>query len=104
MKAILSSILLSALCASAGAAAAHDCPCALPAPPAPPAPLAPLPPAPPVPPPIPAIPAGAHAACAGKPAGTEVRYVLRKGEVMTGTCDADGGKAVFTLRSYSLEQ
>ncbi len=101
MKAILSSLLF----AVAASASAHDCQCPnMPSPPAPPeAPAAPMPPAPPAPPPMPAIPSGAHAACAGKAAGTQVRYVIKKGEVMTGSCASEGGKQIFALQSYSLE-
>jgi hypothetical protein len=72
-----------------------------PVPPAPPAP--PVPPAPPPAPMIPAIPAAAHAACAGKSAGTSITYVIRKGETMTGTCESEGGKMLFILSSYALQ-
>ena len=74
------------------------------APPAPPAvpsvPMPPAPPAPPAPPPIPAVPTTAHAACAGKPDGTRLTHVLRKGATMTGVCEREGGNTVFRLREY----
>ena len=75
-----------------------------PPPPVPPVP--PVPPMPPEPPPapvIPDVPAAAHAACAGKRAGTTLTYVIGKGETMSGTCESEGGKMLFTLRAYSLE-
>jgi hypothetical protein len=72
----------------------------------PPPPVPPVPPAPPAAPPAPAIPdvpAAAHAACAGKRAGTSITYVIGKGESMSGTCESEAGKMVFILRSYALE-
>lgn len=72
----------------------------------PPPPVPPIPPAPPAPPPapvIPDIPAAAHAACAGKHAGTALTYVISEGETMAGTCESGGGKMLFILRSYSKE-
>ncbi|HZX25711.1 MAG TPA: hypothetical protein VFF16_01480, partial [Telluria sp.] len=61
----------------------------------------PAPPAPPAPPKLPDIPAGAHAACAKAAAGTSVTWVLRPGATMRGVCEKDGGKMVFSLRSYT---
>jgi len=46
---------------------------------------------------MPAVPEQAHLMCAGKPAGTEVSYAFRKGEVMRGTCEPVGGKMMFAL-------
>jgi hypothetical protein len=65
--------------------------------------MPPMPPEPPPAPVIPDVPAGAHAACAGKRAGTALTYVIGKGETMSGTCESEGGKMQFILRSYSLE-
>jgi len=94
-----------------------------PAPPAPPAPsvpdvgeagappaLPPIPavpgvpavPAPPPPPKLPPVSAEAHAACAGKPAGSALTWDLGGGEVMKGVCAQRNGKTVFVLRSYEL--
>jgi outer membrane biosynthesis protein TonB len=72
-----------------------------PVPPEPPVP--PVPPAPPPAPPMPAIPDQAHAACAGKRAGTTLTYAIRKGETITGTCESEDGKMLFILRSYSID-
>ncbi len=75
-----------------------------PAPPAPPMPHdGAVPPAPPAPPPIPDVPAAAHAACAGKSVGARITYVVRKGETMSGVCERDGGKTVFALREYRID-
>lgn len=76
---------------------------AMPAPPAPPAP--PAIPAPPAPPAIelPDIPQAAHAACAGKPDGARLTWVIKRGETMGGVCEREQGKMVFHLRSYHLE-
>ena len=52
---------------------------------------------------MPAVPLAAHQACAGKAAGTAVLHVLRPGETMRGACQRAGGKMVFALQSYSLE-
>ncbi|GEM_PF-5914327 len=101
MKAALPSLLFAGLCTLSGAAFAQDCDCATTSPPSPPAPPAPpalpVPPVPPAPPPMPAVPEQAHLMCAGKPAGTEVSYAFRKGEVMRGTCEPVGGKMMFAL-------
>ena len=70
--------------------------------PAPPPPLAAIP-APPPPPPLPDIPAEAHAACAGKATGSKVSLRLGPGETMSGLCERVGGKMVFQLRSYRLD-
>ena len=95
-------------------------PPAPPAPPAPPVPdvgeagvppaLPPIPavpgvpavPAPPPPPKLPQVPAEAHAACAGKPAGSALTWDLGGGEVMKGVCAQRNGRTVFVLRSYEL--
>lgn len=113
---IVSLLLLAMLSCAAGAAtttgtyqytckSSKDGRC--PPPPVPPVPpVPPMPPAPPAPPPapvIPDVPAGAHAACAGKRAGTALTYVVGKGETMAGTCESEGGKMLFILRSYSKE-
>jgi hypothetical protein len=68
-------------------------------------PAIPAPPAPPAPPMVelPDVPAAAHAACAGKPRGTRITHVLRKGETMTGVCGREDGKAVFLLREYERQ-
>jgi hypothetical protein len=63
-------------------------------------PALPLIPAPPPPPPLPEVPAGAHAACAGKPDGSQLTYTMAKGETMRGVCERDDGKMVFRLRMY----
>lgn len=114
-------LVLIALSSAAGAVEAAvriDCrpaeagPCA--APPAPPAPPAPLPqvptlpaipaiPAPPPPPAPPEVPAQAHAACAGKASGSTVSLQLGPRETMSGLCEREGGKMVFQLRSYRLD-
>jgi hypothetical protein len=59
-------------------------------------------PAPPPPPELPPVPAEAHAACAGKPAGSALTWNLGGGEVMQGVCASRHGKMVFVLRSYEL--
>jgi len=105
-------------------------PPALPAPPAPPAPdaamasgpddapmppmppmpaMPPLaaPPAPPAPPPaptIPKVPDSAHAGCAAKAPGTRMMFTLRPNETMTGICQKQGGRMVFSLREYALTE
>jgi hypothetical protein len=108
----ISLLLLVMLGAAAGAAPASDtyqytCKSSngkCPPPPLPPVPpMPPMPPEPPAPPALPAIPAAAHAACTGKAAGTSLTYVIGKGETMTGTCEREGGKMLFMLRSYALE-
>ncbi|MFC5461966.1 hypothetical protein [Massilia niabensis] len=75
-----------------------------PMPAAPPAPampaMPPAPPAPPAPPPLPDIPEKAHAACAGKLAGSPVTITLGPGETMSGHCEREGGRMAFQLRSY----
>lgn len=109
---IISLLLLAMLSAAAGAtttgAVHYSCKShkdgICPPPPVPPVP--PMPPAPPAPPPapvIPDVPAAAHAACAGKRAGTAITYIIGKGETMTGTCESEAGKMQFILRSYALE-
>lgn len=116
---IISLLLLAMLGSAAGAAtidADHPCtkgsaecpvPPVPPAPPAPPAlPDLPAPPAPPAPPPLPAlppVPAAAHAACAGKAVGTSLTYFIGKKESMTGTCEREGDRMRFRMRSYALE-
>jgi hypothetical protein len=106
---IISLLLLAMLSCAAGATTTgtvhFTCKSSKCAPPPPP-PVPPMPPMPPEPPPAPVIPdgpAGAHAACAGKRAGTALTYVIGKGETMSGTCESEGGKMQFILRSYSLE-
>jgi hypothetical protein len=74
---------------------------ALPAMPAMPA--MPAVPAPPAPPKLPDVPEGAHRACAAKAPGSSVAWVIRKGETMTGVCEREGGKMVFQLRRYELD-
>lgn len=104
-------LMLSLLCSAAGAteprtyhysctASSGKCPLP-PIPPVPPTP--PVPPMPPAPPPLPEIPAAAHAACAGKSAGTSITYVISKTEQMTGICEREDGKMLFALRSYTTE-
>ena len=125
-------LILLALTVAAGAHAgetvridckpAHGGPCAPPpAPPAPPLPptppLPPLPaiaalpsppaipalPAPPPPPPaLPDVPSEAHAACASKSPGSKLTLRLGPNETMGGVCERSGGKMVFHLRSYRL--
>lgn len=115
------------------AAQVASTPCAAtlapPAPPAPPAapaaprhpgaklalaPLPPLPavpgvpaiPSPPLPPPSPAlpeVPAEAHAACAGKEAGSKIKLRLGPKETMGGVCERAGGKMAFHMRSYRFD-
>jgi hypothetical protein len=106
----ISMLLLAMLSTAAGAATTtyqYTCKSSsgkCPPPPVPPVP--PVPPAPPMPPapaPMPTIPAGAHAACAGKSAGAALTYVISKGEIMTGTCEKEGGKMLFNLRSYTID-
>lgn len=72
-----------------------------PVPPVPPVP--PAPPAPPAPPKLPDVPEGAHRACAAKAPGSSVTWVITKGETMTGVCEREGGKMVFQLRRYELD-
>lgn len=75
-----------------------------PTPPAPPVPpVPPAPPAVPAPPAIPDVPAAAHAACAGKQEGSEVTYVIRKGEYMKGVCEREDGKMQFMLHLYHAD-
>lgn len=108
-------LLIALLCAGAASASVHyecrskdggKCP-PPPEPPVPPAPpMPPIPPVPPAPPPmpvLPAIPAGAHAACAGKTPGSTLTWVIKKGETMTGSCEKEGGKMVFDLHAYHVE-
>lgn len=52
---------------------------------------------------MPQVPAGAHAACAGKAAGSSLTYLIAQGETMSGTCERKGGTMHFALRSYSRE-
>ena len=113
MKKTASIVLFALLCAGAGASQASphiQCPvkdgqCVPPpAPPAPPAP--PVPPVPPAPPPVPElppVPKEAHAACATKAPGTTMAWVIKNGETMSGVCERQDGKMVFTVRSYYLE-
>lgn len=119
MKNTASFVLFALLCAGAGASSASvhiQCPvkdgkCVPPpAAPAPPAP--PMPPAPPAPPPLPAlppmpelpaVPQEAHAACAAKAPGTRMTWVIKEDETMSGVCERQGGKMVFTMRGYYLE-
>ncbi|WLI87625.1 hypothetical protein Q4S45_12825 [Massilia sp. R2A-15] len=103
---VIALLLLAALSTAAGAATpgVYHYTCTdkggkCPPPPVPPVP--PVPPAPPAAPTLPEIPAQAHAACVGKNAGTSITYVISKDEVMTGTCESEGGKMLFILRSYS---
>ncbi|MDB5747222.1 MAG: hypothetical protein JWP72_2070 [Massilia sp.] len=102
------SLILVALFCAAGASAGEavvriDCqpagsgPCATP--PAPPAPPA----SPPPPPPLPDVPDEAHAACANKATGSKVTLKLGPTETMSGLCERVGGKMVFQLRSYRLD-
>lgn len=108
---IIALLLLAAISCAAGAATpgtyhytctANGGKC--PPPPIPPVPpVPPVPPAPPPVPPMPEVPAKAHAACAGKSAGTTLTYVIAKNEIMTGTCESEGGKMMFILESYSKE-
>lgn len=67
--------------------------------------VGPLPaiPAPPPPPKLPPVPAEAHAACATKQPGSQMTWVIREGETMTGVCQRENGKMVFSLRSYHLD-
>jgi hypothetical protein len=60
-------------------------------------------PVPPVPPKLPDVPEGAHRACAAKAPGSSVTWVITKGETMTGVCEREGGKMVFQLRRYELD-
>lgn len=57
-------------------------------------------PAPPPPPKVPDVPAEAHAACAGKAAGTEITYTMRPGQWMRGVCERDGKQMAFMMRRY----
>ena len=66
-------------------------------------PAVPALPAPPPPPPaLPDVPDEAHAACAGKATGSKVSLRLGPRETMSGLCERVGGKMVFQLRSYRL--
>ncbi|WP_182989242.1 MULTISPECIES: hypothetical protein [unclassified Massilia] len=79
-------------------------PPALPAVPALPAmPAMPAIPAPPPPPALPHVPAAAHAACAGKTAGSTVSLQPGPKESMSGVCEKAHGRMVFHLRSYHRE-
>jgi hypothetical protein len=49
------------------------------------------------------VPEGAHRACAAKAPGSSVTWVITKGETMTGVCEREGGKMVFQLRRYELD-
>lgn len=75
---------------------------AMPAVPAVPAP--PAIPAPPPPPRIPPVPDSAHADCATKKPGTRLSFTLRPNETMTGVCQRQGGRMVFSLREYALTE
>jgi hypothetical protein len=110
-------ILIIAALSITGSAAAHphhcnssndkNCPVppVPPAPPAPPAPpMAPVPPLPPPPMLIPDAPQAAHAACAGKKAGSSMSFVLGKGKTMAGRCVNEGGKMVFEVEAYHSEE
>ena len=73
-------------------------PAMLPAPPS----LAELP-APPAPPKLPVVPAEAHRACDGKSVGTHLSYAVREGATMQGICEKKGGKMVFSMQSYQVQ-
>lgn len=111
-----------AKCAPPPAPPAPPAPPSPPAPPAPPvpgpdgdlagipavpavpgAPGAPSIPAPPPPPKLPPVPAEAHAACTAKQPGSQMTWVIRDGETMTGVCQRENGKMVFSLRGYQLD-
>ncbi len=83
-----------------------------PVPPAPPAapappmgelPTPPLPPMPPAPPVMPEAPRAAHAACAGKKDGSSMSFTFGKGRTMSGRCVMEGGKMVFDVESYFVD-
>ncbi|SHG52822.1 hypothetical protein [Massilia sp. CF038] len=111
---LISTLILSALCAMSIAvpAAAHErhCKCgtAFPAPPAPPTPPTPpgmpdmpVAPAPPAPPPVPEAPAEAHAACAKKAPGTKLSYAIKHGS-MSGVCERDNRGMYFEVYSVHI--
>jgi hypothetical protein len=75
---------------------------AMPAIPVPPTP--PAPPAPPPPPKVPPVPDSAHADCASRKPGTRLTFTLRPGETMTGVCQKQDGRMVFSLREYQLTE
>jgi hypothetical protein len=64
---------------------------------------APVPAIPAPPPALPDIPDEAHAACANKANGSSVTLKLGPRETMRGLCERVGGKMVFQLRSYRLD-
>jgi hypothetical protein len=75
---------------------------AMPMPPAPPAP--PTPPAPPPPPKLPPVPDSAHADCANKKPGTRLSFSVAEGGTMSGVCQKQDGKMMFSLRAYRLHE